>query len=212
MFKEGSDPKAAINLFLKQHQGLHSQAVSGAEDWSYADEIFLNLPQNSLRVIPAGEEHSLLWIIWHISRIEDMTMQVLIAGADQEYLRGGWGKKLASPIHHTGNNASPHDVVALTEQVNPKLLLQYRDTVGRNTRILVNSLEAEQLKKKVLPERLERLVEEGGVLPEAEGLLAYWGKRVVYELLLMPPTRHLMVHLNQAWEIKHKLNKMGYLD
>jgi hypothetical protein len=207
LFVEGTDLQAAQELFVNQHQLLHSATISGSNAWTFADEIFLNLPKESFRVIPIGEEHSLIWILWHISRIEDMTMQVLIAGSDQEYLRGGWVEKLASPIHHTGNSGPPQDVVALTQKVNPKMLLQYRDKVGQNTRTLVKNLQVDQLKKNVLPERLDRLVKEGGVLPEAEGLLAYWGKRVVFELLLMPPTRHLMVHLNEAWTIKNKLHK-----
>jgi hypothetical protein len=207
LFKEGADLQAAQELFKNQHQPLHSAAVSGSGAWSYADEIFLNLPDNSYRVIPPGEEHSLIWILWHISRIEDMTMQVLVAGSDQEYLKGGWADKLGSPYHHTGNNSPPQDMVDLTQVVNLKTLLEYRNKVGQNTRALVNTLKADQLRTKVLPERLDRLVKEGGVHAEAEGLLAYWGKRLIYELLLMPPTRHLIVHLNEAWEIKEKLRK-----
>jgi len=49
------------------------------------------------------------------------------------------------------------------------------------------------------------LVDEGAVLPGAEGLLDYWGKRKIFEMLLMPPTRHLMTHLNEARSIKKKL-------
>jgi hypothetical protein len=39
----------------------------------------------------------------------------------------------------------------------------------------------------------------------AEGagyLLDYWGKQKVAGLLLMPATRHLMVHLNEAVRLK----------
>ena len=205
LFSEESNLLAAKELFFKQHQMLHSSVVSGAGTWSYADEIFAGVAEEGFREIPKGEEHSLLWILWHISRIEDVTMHVLVGGRDQEYISGGWADKLASPLHHTGNDAPPEDILALTRTINPQQLLDYRNAVGRNTRALVMALEWDQLNRRVLPERLERLREEEAVLPQSEGLLSYWGKRVIYELLLMPPTRHLMVHLNEARSVKHKL-------
>jgi hypothetical protein len=44
------------------------------------------------------------------------------------------------------------------------------------------------------------------VLPEDRELLAYWGKRKLDDLSLIPPTRHLIVHLNEAWSIKENSN------
>lgn len=154
----GPDLKTARELFLKQHQVLHSKTMSGVDSWSYADEIFSDIPEEHWRVIPDGGEHSLVWILWHISRIEDITMRVLVEDAEQEYLAGGWMKKLASPIHHTGNDAALADVIALSRAVDPGKLLAYRVVVGRNTRALVKSLDWAKLRKKVLPERLNRFV------------------------------------------------------
>jgi len=205
LFKEGSDLQAAKELFFKQHQVLHSAIVYGQDVWSYAEEIFSDVPMEGFRQVPGGEEHSLLWILWHISRIEDITMRVLVEGVDQEYLSGGWVVKLASKIHHTGNVAPPGDMLYLTQTLNHGLLLGYRNAVGKNTRKMVNTLEWDKLNEKVQPDRLKRLIMENAVLPEAEGLIKYWGRRVNYELLLMPPTRHLLVHLNEARSIKEKL-------
>jgi hypothetical protein len=33
----------------------------------------------------------------------------------------------------------------------------------------------------------------------------YWSRRTVAGLLLMPPTRHCFLHLNEALRIKHAL-------
>ncbi len=35
-------------------------------------------------------------------------------------------------------------------------------------------------------------------------LIDYWGNRTFAGLLLMPPTRHNMVHLNEAYRIKNR--------
>jgi hypothetical protein len=207
LLQEGSDLEAAKKQFLYQHQILHCADITGSAAWSYADEIFSDLSEEGFREIPRGEEHSLIWILWHISRIEDITMKILVQGAVQEYLSGEWEQRISSPIHHTGNSAPQEDLALVTDQANLVHLLAYRNSVGANTRKLIEDLSWESLRAKVLPERLDRLVDEGAVLKEAEGLLAYWGKRKIHELLLMPPTRHLMVHLNEAWSIKKKLGK-----
>ena len=200
LFKIGSETEAR-DLLLTQHGVLHSQDVSGTNDWSYADEIFKGLVPDLYRTIPRGKEHSLIWILWHISRIEDITMNILIAGEDQIYLRDGWKENLGSPVDHTGNHAPLVDSEEITRILDPEILKQYRNAVGRGTRAVINETLSSSWENKVQPDRLERLVTEGAVLPAAEGLLAYWGKRRIFELFLMPPTRHLMTHLNEAYSM-----------
>jgi hypothetical protein len=50
-------------------------------------------------------------------------------------------------------------------------------------------------------------MDEGALLPEAIGILQYWSKRTIAGLLLMPPTRHNFLHLNEALRIKLKLQR-----
>ena len=207
MLKSGTDLERAIDLFYKQHAALHSQIMSGMNGWSYADEIFSGLEEGQFRIIPEKEDHSLIWILWHISRIEDVTMSVLVAGGSQLYIRDKWKDKLRSPVHHVGNLINARDIQSLTGSVALEGLFDYRDAVGRQTRSIVSNLKVAELAQKVLPERLTQLVDEGAVLPEAESLLSYWGKRMIFELLLMPPTRHVLVHLNEARVLKERLLK-----
>jgi hypothetical protein len=63
----------AISLFIKQHAMVHSADMSGLGLLSFEDEIWQGLDDNILRKIPGNEEHSILWIFWHITRIEDIT-------------------------------------------------------------------------------------------------------------------------------------------
>ena len=207
MLKTGSSLDKSQELFYSQHAVLHSQKMSGLDGWSYADEICTGLEVGQFRIIPEKEDHSLAWILWHISRIEDVTMNVLVAGGSQVYLQDHWKRKLASPIDHVGNLVNPGDLLNLTLNVNLKDLFAYRDAVGKQTRNIVSDLELEELGQKVQPDRLDRLVEEDAVLPGAEELLDYWGKRRIFEMLLMPPTRHILIHLNEALELKKILNR-----
>ena len=56
------------------------------------------------------------------------------------------------------------------------------------------------------PIRLQRLVDEGAVVEAASDLIAYWGRRNIAGLLLMPATRHNFVHLNEAFRLKQRLH------
>jgi hypothetical protein len=46
----------------------------------------------------------------------------------------------------------------------------------------------------------------GAVLEDAYGLIKYWGNRNIAGLLLMPPTRHCLVHHNEALQLKRRRN------
>jgi hypothetical protein len=200
-FKTGEEVHAR-DLFFKQHSVLHSQEVAGTEAWSYPDLIFADLAPDQYRLIPEEGDHSLIWILWHISRIEDITMNILVAGDEQTYLIDGWKERLGSPVDHTGNAAPDGDISKISTVLDPDILLAYRNAVGCRTKSVFKEISMLSWNDKVKAERLDRLVAEGAVLPEAEGLLAYWGKRRIFELFLMPPTRHLMSHLNEANRIK----------
>ncbi len=78
----------AIPLFLTLHGILHAASVAPDTPWSYEDLLLDDLTEEQYRLIPDGEEHSLVWIIWHLSRIEDVTMNLLVAERDQIFHKG----------------------------------------------------------------------------------------------------------------------------
>jgi hypothetical protein len=49
--------------------------------------------------------------------------------------------------------------------------------------------------------------DQDAVLPEAEDLLVYWSRCTITGLLLMPATRHNMVHINEALRLKTSQHK-----
>ena len=205
MLSSGDQLQEAKELFYSQHAVLHNREVSDTDTWSYADQVFEGLSQSQLRKIPENQDHSLIWILWHISRIEDVTMNILIADGVQVYHHNGWKQKLNAAIHHTGNNINDTDVLALSQQVNSDQLFEYRIEVGRQTRRIVSTLSREELAQKVSRDRLDRILDEGAVLQGSEELITYWSRRKIFQLLLMPPTRHLLVHLNEALALKKLL-------
>lgn len=200
-----ADMDRAIELFLSQHAMVHAAKMSGMGLWSFADEVLEGMSESALRCVPPGMEHSVVWLLWHLARIEDMTMNVLLAGKPQVFQQGDWSARLGITQRHSGNVVmDENDAREFSQRIDVKALLQYRIAVGRSTRRAVQKLKADELKQKIDLARLQSLLEDGSVLPEAIGLLEYWGSLTKAGLLLMPPTRHNFIHLNEALRIKKK--------
>lgn len=193
-------------LFLGLHAAVHRAEVSQMEKWSRADEVLSGLTAEGARRVPPGSEHSVTWVLWHLARIEDVTMNVLLAGQNQLFLCDRWQARLNTPVIDTGNGSQLEYCQQLSQAVSFEALLEYRDAVGRSTRKILQEFPAELLCKRVDPARLQRLADEGAVTPAGKGALDYWGSLTLAGLLLMPPTRHNFLHLNEIRLIRKKLH------
>jgi hypothetical protein len=205
---KSNDHKKVIEQFLIQHAMVHSRKVSGMDVWSFEDELWQGLTEEAFRAILPKGEHSIAWILFHIARIEDIAMNLLIAGAPQLYPKDNWAKKLKSTIPHSANKMDDDDVARLSAALDMKVLRDYRIAVGKRTRAIVKKIPAEEFDKKVNPFRLQKVLAEGAVIPEAMEVVNYWGSRTIAGLLLMPATRHNLLHLNEALRVKQKLSRL----
>jgi hypothetical protein len=203
--KKSSDHSAAIDLLLHQHAMVHDSEMANASLHSFADEVWDGATETIIRCVPPKFEHSIAWIIWHVARIEDMTMNALMAGKTQIFFQDDWFKKLNITEAHSGNVVMDDaDVTTLSQAIDIQALKTYRLAVGRATREEVTALEPDEVQQKVNPARLQGLLDDGSVPPEARGLIEYWGNLTIAGLLLMPPTRHCLVHMNEALKVKKK--------
>ncbi|MBI9043161.1 MAG: DinB family protein [Anaerolineaceae bacterium] len=199
-----SNNQKAIELFMAQHAFLHSSKVSTTVPYSYADAILSDMKEVQWRRIPISEEHSTAWCIWHLARIEDITMNLLIADSSQLFLESDWQDRLNIDRLDAGNAMSYEELHALSTHINIQELQKYRDEVGIRTREIVKKLTTERLKEKVDPVGIERIMDERALVPESRNIADYWSRRNIAGLLLMPPTRHCFVHLNEVLRIKQK--------
>jgi hypothetical protein len=203
-----SDPLSipqAIDVFLQQHAEVHASAMSSAGSVSFEDEILADLEKSQLRIMPDRMEHSIAWILWHLARIEDVTMNILVAGEEQLFVREGWGERLGISIQHTGNAMSRNEIIKLSNEIDVDELRQYRTSVGRETDQIVKDVVPEEMGQKVSSTRIQMVREVGAVVAEAEAILNYWSKRSIAGLLLMPPTRHCFIHLNEAAKVRKRI-------
>lgn len=207
--KKPESHSTAIDLFLRQHAMVHRAEMFQMGLHSFADEVWDGANDAVVRCVPPKFEHSIAWIIWHLARIEDMTMNALMAGKTQVFFQDDWLKKLNITARHSGNMVMDAvDVTAFSGTVDLDSLKEYRLVVGRATREAVSVLRPAEVRQKVSPARLGQLLDDGSVPPEAMGLIEYWGNLTIAGLLLMPPTRHCLVHLNEAIKVKDKCIKL----
>jgi hypothetical protein len=203
-----NDYKKALEQFMIQHAMVHSQKVSGMDMWSFEDELWHGLTEQTARIIPAHGEHSIAWMLFHIARIEDVVLNLLIAGTPQLYTQAGWANKLKSTIQHSANKMNIDSVARLSASLNITALREYRVAVRRRTREVVKKIQPKELNQKVQPARLQQVLAEGAVIEDAMEVIDYWGKRTIAGLLLMPLTRHNLLHLNEALKVKQKLSRL----
>lgn len=200
----------AVQLFLGQHALLYSSSLTQIPVHTLEDELFKDIKEETLRKYPVtapDTRNSIIWHVWHITRIEDMTMNVLVAHDDQVYHAGNWGKQLNVEYVHSGNDMTDDEIAELSSDIDISSLLQYRMEVGRKTREIISSLQPGDFKRKVEANRMKALEEQGSVKKESSWLLEYWGKKNIAGLVLMPATRHNFLHLNKSIRIKQRIQK-----
>lgn len=201
---DSDDHSRAIELFLGQHAAVHSAGMAGAGTWSFADEVLEGMDEVEMRRIPPDGEHSAAWVLWHIACIEDITMNLLVASGTQLLHQDGWLERMKVTVQDSGNEMDSEGIARLSAAVDLPALQAYRLAVGRRTRQIISQLQPGDLKRKVAPSRLQRVRAEGAVVEAAGYILDYWGGRTIAGLLLMPPTRHNFLHLNEALRLKQK--------
>lgn len=195
----------AIQLFLRQHAMLHSAKMSQMETWSFEDDVLANMTNEQMRLIPRNGEHSIAWLLWHMARCEDITMNLLVADRAQILSQDNWLEKLGITVCDSGNEMNAERLAYFNSAVEIEALRAYRLAIGRGTRELVQQLQPADLKQRVKPAQLQRVRDEGAVAETAKYILDYWAGRNVAGLLLMPATRHNLIHLNEALELKRRL-------
>jgi hypothetical protein len=100
--QEGQETQA-VEIFRHHHSVLHSAKI-GQGEWSYEDYLLDGLSEAKWRHIPSNGEHSIVWNIWHLARIEDATMNLLVAGQSQLFNEDHWQKRLDASICNSGND------------------------------------------------------------------------------------------------------------
>lgn len=205
IIRKTSETERSKDLFLQIHAKLHSSVVSGT-DKNEVDNLLCDLKQNEYAIMPTGKDETIAWGLWHIARIEDLTMNILVARKEQVFNQD-WKERLNARITDTGNALSDDEIIDFSRNVNTEQLICYRNAVVQTTRDIIRSLSAADLKRQIRQDDIEKILSVGGVTQQETSiwLLDFWEKKDVAGILLMPPTRHVMLHLNDCCKWKEAI-------
>jgi hypothetical protein len=189
-------------LFLADHTRIHAAATSTEAERIFAggftmqDDTLKRLDEAHLRASPDGL-CSIAWHLWHMTRIEDVTINTMLRGASEVLDSGAWLTGLGIEARHVGTGDTDDEVRGLSEQIDLPALLAYRDAVGRETRAWVRDLDVAALDE--VPDVAARLAAAPPIVSERASWLPrfYAGKNAAF-LLTFPITNHGFMHWAEA--------------
>lgn len=205
MIRKAEELEEAKKLFLDIHATLHLASVSNTS-FNEVDQLVSDLTNAQYTIMPTKADETIAWVFWHLARIEDITINVLVARQDTIFNKD-WQQRLHVVVKDTGNAMSDDEIIEFSKTIQIQELLAYRNAVGKRTREVVAKLQVEDMKRKVKQADLQRIEDMGGVTshPDSKWLLDFWGKKDVAGILLMPPLRHAMLHLNDCCHWKEQM-------
>ena len=120
IIRKSSETQRSKDLFLQIHAKLHPSVVSDT-DRNEVDNLLCDLKQDEYAVMPTSKDETIAWVLWHIARIEDLTMNILVAREEQVFNQD-WRERLNSRITDTGNALTDDEIMELSRTINTCLL------------------------------------------------------------------------------------------
>jgi hypothetical protein len=145
-----------IKLLLDMHSILHDKKVYNSKKETNYNKLWKNLKDDTCKII-TSKETSILWDIWHITRIEDIVTNIII-GNTEEVLNDEIQEKLNIKTTDTGNAMSKDEIELLNENINIKILNEYRIKVGKQTVKIIKGLAFSDMKRKVERKQLDKIM------------------------------------------------------
>ena len=193
----------ALHLFLIEHARAHSAAVAPGDGPLWLEDALLTgLTDDQLRLRSGDGGNSLAWLLWHMARIEDVAVNVVLAAEPQVLDHDGWRGRLNVDHCDVGSGMAEADVADFGAQVDIPALRGYRTAVGRRTRELVAVMHPAELAAPVTALDVARAAASGAFGERAEWLKAFWEGRPKAWYLSWTAAGHSYLHLGEALGIK----------
>lgn len=193
------------NKLALMHKELN-KIIRKLEMWEISKNLFINLYlelknkiDNLFKELNDYKNENIIWNLWHIMRIEDLIVNILIC-EKESILNEKLKNELNISITDTGNSLTKEEIKKFAKNINIKKLKYYSDKISKNTINLIKRLKAEDIKRKINKINLDKIINGCGVTKDNLWLIDYWGKKDIAGLLLMPLSRHIIVHLNQCYK------------
>lgn len=194
--------KEGIETLLQLRKLLMKEIMSWKDELE--DKDYYAIP-----FINADGYHSktIAYSLWHIFRIEDIVVHTLIKKDRQIFFEGDYQNRMNSPLITTGNELVKEQISDFSKCLSTDVLYEYIATVKASTDEWLQTIDYAELKKKFDTADKARIQELNVVSKDdnAVWLIDYWCNKDVKGLLLMPLSRHWIMHIEAGLRIKNKL-------
>jgi hypothetical protein len=180
----------AIDFFLVRYEQVHRVL---------SDPAIRRLTEAQLRGRPHPGVNTVVWLLWHMARVEDVGVNRFVADRPQ-VLDDGWLSRLGVDRRDVGTGMSDAEVDELSARIDLDALRGYWDAVTRRTPDVVASVRGSDLDAVVPKDRVERVaLAEAAVAPGAEWLTGFWAAgRTRAWVLAQTPLLHVYGHYFEA--------------
>jgi len=188
-----------LDFFLSEHASVHAIDVSGRA--LPAQRVFAGLSDEQMRTRPGKGLNSLVWLLWHMARTEDVAVNLVVAGRDQ-VLDDSWTRRMNVPSRIIGSGMTDGEVAELTSCADVEGVRAYRSAVGIRTREVVRALPDETWVKVVSDADIRRAASTGAFRDWREGTPYPWLGWSRGDQLGSSALRHNAAHIGEAVTIR----------
>jgi hypothetical protein len=173
------------------------------------DYIFEVCSDDDFYKMPLKSDKTIAYYLYHLYRIEDAVSSILIADKEQLFFEGNFDKRLNAPITTTGNEITRDGLVEFSQALDLKQLKEYIAVVMANTNEIIRSMSFQDSKTKISDDIKAKLITSNAVSTDESAfwLIDYWCSKTYVGLMLMPFSRHIMLHLDGCLRIMNKIKK-----
>jgi len=196
----------AILFFLEQHARLHAADVPDGA--SVADRILGGLTDDQMRLRPAKGTNSLAWLLWHMARTEDVSVNRVVTDGRQVFDES-WARRLGVSRLDIGTGMTDEEVAELTTRIDVAAARAYRRAVGRRTREVVQAVAPAAWAETVGAGDVARAQRDGAIGPRAGWLLDFWQNHSRAARLGTVGLMHNALHLGEAQTLRSVLGLGG---
>jgi hypothetical protein len=192
------------DFFLAQHSRIHTRSISGSTV-SYQDNMLRGTTHDDIRAKPGLTFNSMAWILWHLTRGEDITVAIIIGQRPQVFDEGDWATKLGIDRRDLGTAMNDDEVDTFTATVDIDSLLAYRALVGTRSREIVQAMHVADLDAPITREMLQISRDQGAFGPGAEFVPERWVGHNKAFTLAHSVLAHAAMHFGQGETIRRVL-------
>lgn len=194
-----------VEMFLRSHAIVHGLEVGQPEgQFSMEYGRLRGLTDDQLRLRPQGW-NSIAYLLWHITRCEDVGVNLVVAERAQVFDEGEWATRLRVLRRDVGTGMTDQEVEELSRTIDIPALRAYRTAVGFRTQEVARSLPAAEWERIVEAPLIDRCRAAGAFTADSAWLAELWTGKSKGWFLYWLAVGHSNMHLGHAGWVKEMI-------